>query len=73
MRDRGVTDKQAADAIVNPLKRCPTKTDEQGRKAYKSIGKDATVVVNPDTGDVITAYKTKSRYRRKLERNGDNE
>ena len=68
MRDRGVTNKQAADAIVNPLKRYPTKTDDQGRKAYKSVGKDATVVVNPETGDVITAYKTKSRYRRKLER-----
>ncbi len=70
---RGVTNRQAADAIVNPLKRCPTTTDDQGRKAYKSIGKDATVVVNPDTGDVVTAYKTKSRYRRKLEKEGSGE
>ena len=39
-----------------------------GRRDQKLIGRKATVVVNPDTGAIITAYRTKSRYRRKYER-----
>lgn len=36
--------------------------------AQKLVGKDATVIVNPDTGEIITAYKTKARIARKYER-----
>ena len=67
MRERGISSRQAADAIINPLERTPTKTDDIGRKAYKAIGREATVVVNPNTGEIVTAYKTSSKVRKKHE------
>lgn len=68
MRERGITDRAASDAIVRPLKSFPAETDDLGRRAQKLVGKDATVIVNPDTGEIITAYKTKSRTARKYEK-----
>lgn len=68
MSERGVTQEQIDDAIANPLHREQIKTDSQGRRSQKVIGKEATAVVNPDTGVIITTYRTKSRYRRKYER-----
>ncbi|NGM17729.1 hypothetical protein GMI70_06955 [Eggerthellaceae bacterium zg-893] len=65
MRGRGVTDEQAANAILEPLRRDPATVDGQGRRAQKCIGAEATVVLNPDTREIITAYPTKSRLRRK--------
>lgn len=68
MSERGVTQEQIDDAISNPLHREQIKTDSQGRRSQKVIGREATAVVNPDTGVIITTYRTKSRYRRKYER-----
>lgn len=65
MKERGITDQQAADAIINPLKKMPVLTDDQGRKSQKYIGRHATVALNPDTNEVVTAYPTGSRYRKK--------
>ncbi len=65
MAERGVTSKQVDDAIANPLHTFDPKTDELGRRAQKLVGRDATVVVNPDTGVIITTYKTGKRERRK--------
>lgn len=65
MKERGITDQQAADAIINPLKKMPVSTDDQGRKSQKYIGRHATVALNPDTNEVVTAYPTGSRYRKK--------
>ena len=67
-KQRGVTDEQVADAMERPLKSFEPTVDDKGRKAQKLVGRDATVVVNPDTGVIITTYRTKSRYRRKYER-----
>ena len=39
--------------------------DDKGRKSVKYIGKDATVIMNPDTNTVITTWKTSSRVRKK--------
>ena len=63
-----MTDEQVADAMERPLKSFEPTVDDKGRKAQKLVGRDATVVVNPDTGVIITTYRTKSRYRRKYER-----
>lgn len=68
MRERGITEKAAASAITSPLKRFDAETDDLGRRAQKLVGKDATVIVNPDTGEIVTAYKTKARIARKYER-----
>ncbi len=65
MAERGVTLKQVDDAVANPLHAFEPTTDKLGRRAQKLIGKEATVVVNPDTGVIITTYKTGRRERRK--------
>lgn len=62
---RNIVDSQIDDAINNPLFKGDEVIDEQGRKSVKYIGNDATVVLNPDTGEVITTWKTGSRTRKK--------
>ena len=64
MTERGVSDEAAMAALANPLHRLPAATDNLGRKAQKVIGRAATVVVNPDTGAIITAYRTGRKTRR---------
>lgn len=71
MRERGVSNHDAAYAIAHPLKAFDVDTDELMRRLQKLIGRSATVVINPDTGDVITAYKTKARIARKYETETD--
>ncbi len=68
MRERGITERAAASAITSPLKRFEAVTEDNGRRAQKLVGKDATVIINPDTGEIVTAYKTKARIARKYER-----
>lgn len=65
MAERGVTERQIDDALRSPIHSDPTRTDELGRKSHKVIGLEATVVYNPDTGDVITTYPTSERIRRR--------
>lgn len=71
MAERGVSDIQAANAVAKPLHKEQPVTDDQGRASQKVIGKHATVVVNPSTGDIITAYKTSRSRRRKYEGGGN--
>lgn len=65
MSERGVTERQVDDALRSPIHSEPTRTDEEGRRSRKVIGLEATVVYNPDTGDVVTAYPTSERRRRR--------
>ena len=65
MAERGLTRHEVDDAIANPLHAFEPTTDSQGRRAQKLVGASATVVVNPDTGVIITMYKTGRRERRK--------
>ena len=62
---RNVEDLQIDDAINNPLFKGDVVVDEYGRKSVKYIGTDATVILNPDTEEVITTWKTGSRTRKK--------
>lgn len=71
MRERGVSDIQAANAVAKPLHMEQPVTDDNGRVSQKIIGKHATVVVNPSTGDIITAYRTSRSRRRKYEGGGN--
>jgi len=43
----------------------PVKADEHGRRSQQYIGDDATVAINPDTGKVISAWKTGRQTRKK--------
>lgn len=65
MQERRITDKQAADAIINPLHKEPAKTDDKGRPEQKYIGSSAIVILNPETRQIITAYPTKKRIRKR--------
>ena len=67
MREREVTDDDVRDALTNPLHTKEVVTDELGRKSQTLIGKNATVCINPDTGKVITAWKTGTKTRKKYE------
>jgi len=62
---RNIVDSQIDDAISNPLFKGEVVVDEQGRKSVKYIGTDATVILNPDTKEVITTWKTGSRTKKK--------
>ena len=62
---RSIIDSQIDDAIKNPLFKGDVVIDEQGRKSVKYIGLDATVILNPDTEEVVTTWKTGSRIKKK--------
>ena len=40
----------------NPLKVSGIKYDAQGRPSIKYIGKEATIIINPEKGKIITVY-----------------
>lgn len=67
MREREVTDDDVRDARTNPIHSKGIVTDDLGRKSQILIGKNATVCINPDTGKVITAWKTGTKIRKKYE------
>ena len=67
MSERGVTTSGIKDALENPLHVTEVKVDKYGRPSQKYIGKEATVVVNPETGKIVTTYPTKTKYRKKYE------
>lgn len=67
MREREVTDDDVRDARTNPIYSKEIVTDGLGRKSQILIGKNATVCINPDTGKVITAWKTGTKTRKKYE------
>jgi hypothetical protein len=46
-KERGVSPEAIADALNNPIKTKPIRTDSLGRPSQQLVGKQATVVVNP--------------------------
>jgi hypothetical protein len=65
MRERAVTDDDVHDTLTNPIHSKEIVTDHLGRKSQILIGKNATVCVDPDTGNVITAWKTGTKTKKK--------
>ncbi len=65
MEQREVADVDVEDAKMNPLYTKPIVVDAQGRKSQIIIGKKATICINPESGRIITTWKTSSRLRRK--------
>lgn len=65
--ERGVSHSSVLDAIVKPLHIGEVKTDEQGRRSQRFIGADATVNINPDTGNIATVWPTGKQTRKKYQ------
>lgn len=65
---RSIVDAEIDDALSNPIFKGNVVVDEYGRKSVKYIGKNATVIVNPETNEVVTTWKTGTRTRKKYER-----
>ncbi len=65
--ERNISEAAIQDALQNPLFKGEVVMDEYGRKSIKYIGREATVIMNPDTNTEITTWKTGSRIRKKYE------
>lgn len=63
---RNIKVSEVADAFTNPLKIDKIKVDEKGRKSINYIGEFATISINPDTGIIVTVWKTSSKRVNKL-------
>jgi len=51
--------------LKNPLNIGKIKYDKQNRPSVEYIGNNARVQVNPETGNVITVWRTSSKLRNK--------
>lgn len=65
---REVQDADIDDALKNPLYKGEVVVDDKGRKSVKYIGRNATVIYNPDTEKAVTVWKTGTRTRKKYEK-----
>jgi RHS repeat-associated protein len=64
--ERGVKPASIKDAIKNPLKTGQVITDKLGRQSQRYVGKTAEVVVNPETGKIISVNPTSTKKAAKL-------
>ena len=63
---RNVKASDVENAFTNPLKIDKIKADEKGRRSVNYIGEFASVSINPDTGIIVTVWKTSSKRVNKL-------
>ncbi|HJA49535.1 MAG TPA: phage head morphogenesis protein [Candidatus Agathobaculum intestinipullorum] len=63
--ERDVTLAAVTDAVTKPLHIQPVRVDEKGQKSQRFIGATATVNVNPDTGNIVTVWKTGQKTRKR--------
>ena len=62
----GVTVDDISEALKTLLDVRTVKTDRQGRRSQKYIGKYATVTVNPDSGILLQCNPTDAEYIRRI-------
>lgn len=62
----GVTVEGIRDALENPAKVFPVRTDSAGEKSQKYIGRNGTVSINPDKGSLIQCNPTDTDYIRRM-------
>lgn len=63
--ERSVSEEWIADAIAHPIHHGDIEYDDLERASMKVVGRYATVVVNPETGDLVSCWPTSSKRRRK--------
>ena len=64
----GVSVDSVRDALISPLDIKAIKVDDLDRKSQKFIGENATVSINPDTGNLIQTNPTSSKLAERLKR-----
>ncbi len=64
--NRGVRSVDELDAIKNPLDTRPVKIDELGRSSQRLVGRNAEVVRNPRTGEIISVNPTSTKKAQRL-------
>jgi len=64
--ERGVKPNAILDAVKNPLKTGNVVTDQLGRQSQRFIGRSAEVVLNPQTGKIISVNPTSTSKAAKL-------
>jgi SPP1 gp7 family putative phage head morphogenesis protein len=62
---RKVTAQNIKDALLNPLKVGKIKAGEKGN-SQEYVGEEARAIINPDTGNIITLWKTSTKLKKKL-------
>lgn len=67
---RGVESAWVQDALQSPLHIRAVQWDDHNRPSQRFIGKDATVNVNPETGTIVTVWRTGSATRKKYGKGG---
>lgn len=65
--ERGVLHTDVLNAITSPLHVGDVKTDQYGRRSQRFIGFNATVNINPDTGNIVTVWPTGKDTRKKYQ------
>lgn len=63
--ERKIDVTQVKDALLRPIETSQIKVDKDGKSSKRYYGADTTVVVNPDTGKVITVHKTRKNIRKR--------
>ena len=63
--ERGVTSSAVLDAVIKPLYVREIKIDKRGQKSQRFIGQEATVNINPDTGNIVTVWRTGKREQKR--------
>lgn len=63
--ERNISANNIKDSLENPLKIGKIKKKDNGN-SQEYIGENARVIINPDTGNIITVWKTSSKLRSKL-------
>ena len=66
IKEREVSLKNIKDALDNPLNIKDIKYDSNGNPSVTYVGTKATVVVNPETGRIITVWRTSSRIQQQF-------
>ena len=59
--ERNVSTPSILDAVKNPLQIKNLKVDSMGRESQRFIGSKASVVVNPNTGKVVSVNPTSTQ------------
>lgn len=66
MQTRNISVEDIIDSLTKPLDIGKIKVDEFGRPSKQYIGKKATTAVNPENGNVVSAWPTSSKRAQKL-------
>lgn len=71
LQERGVSVENAIDSLTKPLDISKIKYDALGRPSKQYIGEKATTAVNPENGNITSAWQTSSKRVQKLKERKD--